>query len=125
VRLGHRAPPDMHGEDEVRMQRYGSVIGLRPEKADEYLALHRAVWPGVLAKITECNIRNYSIYRHGDLLFSYFEYVGADYAADMARMAADPETQRWWDVCVPCQRQTDDAAPGQWWTPIEEAFHHD
>jgi L-rhamnose mutarotase len=107
------------------MQRYGSVIGLRPEKAEEYLALHRAVWPGVLARITECNIRNYSIYRYGDLLFSYFEYVGDDYAADMAHMAADPETQRWWDVCMPCQRQTDDAVPGQWWTPIEEVFHED
>ena len=39
------------------------------------------------------NIRNYSIYRHGELLFAYFEYVGDDFAADMARMAADPIIQ--------------------------------
>ena len=44
------------------MKRYGSVIGLRPEKLDEYVRLHAAVWPNVLKMIRECNIRNYSIY---------------------------------------------------------------
>jgi L-rhamnose mutarotase len=107
------------------VQRYASVIGLRPEHADAYLALHRAVWPKVLATITACNIRNYSIYLHGDMLFSYYEYVGSDYEADMARMAEDPETQRWWDVCKPCQIQTDDVRPGEWWTSIPEVFHCD
>jgi uroporphyrinogen decarboxylase len=29
-------------------------------------------------------------------LFAYFEYHGTDYAADMAKMAADPKTQEWW-----------------------------
>lgn len=107
------------------VRRYASVIGLRPEHAEEYLGLHAAVWPGVLATITACNIRNYSIYRHGDLLFSYYEYVGSDYEADMARMAEDPETQRWWDVCKPCQLQTPDVRPGEWWTAIPEVFHQD
>lgn len=117
---GHRGAD---GTPAVR--RFGSVIGLRPERAEEYLALHRAVWPTVLAMIEACNIRNYSIYRYGDLLFSYFEYVGTDYDADMERMAADPETQRWWDVCKPCQQQTDDAGRGEWWTSIPEVFHTD
>ena len=40
------------------------------------------------------NIRNYSIYRHDERLFAYFEYVGDDFAADMAAMAADPDVQR-------------------------------
>ena len=80
------------------MKRYGSVIGLRPEKLDEYVRLHAAVWPDVLKMIRECNIRNYSIYLRrlpdgGHYLFSYFEYIGDDFAADMAKMAADPATQ--------------------------------
>ena len=29
--------------------------------------------------------------------------MGNDFAADMAKMAADPVTQQWWDVCKPCQ----------------------
>ena len=50
----------------------------------------------MLEQIRRSNIRNYSIYREGTQLFAYFEYVGDDFAADMAAMAADPETQRWW-----------------------------
>ena len=51
------------------------------------------VWPEVLAMIQACNIRNYSIFRHGTQLFAYFEYLGEDFAADMAKMAADPKTR--------------------------------
>jgi len=107
------------------MKRYGSVIRVRPEKLEEYKALHRAVWPGVLAKIYECNIRNYSIYYKDGYLFSYFEYIGEDYAADMALMAADPETQRWWAVCGPCQEPLETRAEGEWWADMEEVFHVD
>ncbi len=106
------------------------VIGLRAEKIEEYKKLHAAVWPDVLKMIQACNIRNYSIYlrqledgRH--YLFSYFEYTGEDFAADMAKMAADPATQRWWAVCKPCQKPFDHRAAGEWWTPMEEVFHAD
>lgn len=107
------------------MKRYGSVIGLSPEKTEEYKKLHSAVWPGVLKTIHECNIRNYSIYFKDGLLFSYFEYIGEDYEADMTKMAADPETQRWWDVCKPCQRPLDSRKEGEWWSDMEEVFHFD
>ncbi|MFI0152228.1 L-rhamnose mutarotase [Streptomyces lydicus] len=107
------------------VRRLGMVIGLRPEHREEYLRLHAEVWPEVLATITACNLRNYSIFRHGDLLFSYAEYVGDDYAADMAAMAADPATQRWWRLTAPCQEQSEGAVPGEWWTPLREVFHHD
>ena len=78
------------------MKRYGSVIRVRPESLDAYKKYHAAVWPDVLAMIRRCNIRNYSIYLKDDLLFGYFEYHGTDYAADTAKMAADPKTQDWW-----------------------------
>jgi L-rhamnose mutarotase len=107
------------------MVRYGSVIGVRAEKLAEYRKLHAAVWPDVLKMIGECNIRNYSIYYHDGLLFSYFEYVGNDYEADMAKMAADPITQKWWDVCKPCQRPLEGRKEGEWWAVAEEVFHTD
>jgi L-rhamnose mutarotase len=107
------------------MKRYGSVIGVRPEKLAEYKKLHAAVWPDVLKKIKECNIRNYSSYFLDGLLFSYFEYAGADYEADMAKMAADPTTQKWWDVCKPCQKPLDCRKDGEWWADAEEVFHCD
>ena len=107
------------------MKRYGSVIGVRAEKLEEYKKLHAAVWPDVLKMIKECNIVNYSIYYHDGLLFSYFEYVGDDYEADMAKMAADPTTQKWWDVCKPCQKPLGSRKEGEWWAGAEEVFHCD
>jgi L-rhamnose mutarotase len=105
------------------MKRFGHVIGIRPEKLEEYKRLHAAVWPSVLKMIGECNIHNYSIYYNHGLLFAYFEYAGDDFEADMARMAADPTTQRWWDLCKPCQLPLDTRAPGEWWSTSEEVFH--
>jgi L-rhamnose mutarotase len=104
-------------------QRYGMVIKVRPEKLDEYKRLHAAAWPGVLKMIHECNIRNYSIYLKDDYLFSYFEYVGKDFKADMARMAADPTTQAWWKQTDPCQEPLPTRAPGERWARMEEVFH--
>jgi len=107
------------------MKRYGQVIGIKPEKIEEYRALHADVWPGVLKTIEECNIKNYSIYLHDNLLFAYFEYHGDDFEADMAKMAADPATQEWWDVCMPMQIPVDTRAEGEWWKTLEEVFHRD
>lgn len=107
------------------MQRYASVIGMPAENRAEYEKLHADVWPEVLKKIHEVNIRNYSIYRYGELLFSYFEYVGDDFDGDMKKMADDPMTQKWWDVCMPLQRPVADRAEGEWWASIPEVFHVD
>jgi L-rhamnose mutarotase len=112
------------------MKRYGSIIGLHEEKIEEYKKLHAAVWPEVLSMISACHISNYSIYlrkmpdgKH--YLFSYFEYTGDDFAADCAKMAADPVTQEWWAVCKPCQEPLPDCAAGEWWADMQEVFHWD
>ncbi|MDX6206544.1 MAG: L-rhamnose mutarotase, partial [Frankiales bacterium] len=59
------------------------------------------------------------------LLFSYLEYSGEDYAADMALIAQDEATRRWWELTDPCQQPLDTIAPGQWWAPATEVFHVD
>ncbi|MHC4653982.1 MAG: L-rhamnose mutarotase [Planctomycetota bacterium] len=105
------------------MQRYGMVIKVKPDKFQEYKQLHAQVWPDVLKMIKECNIRNYSIYHKDGYLLSYFEYVGDDFESDMAKMAADPTTQKWWDVCKPCQEPLETRAEGEWWASMEEVFH--
>ena len=107
------------------MQRIGQIIGVKPEKLEEYKQYHAAVWPGILDMITQCNIRNYSIFHKDGLLFAYFEYVGDDYEADMAKMAADPLTQKWWDVMKPMQQPVANRAEGEWWANMEEVFHLD
>jgi len=107
------------------MKRYASVIGVRPDSLAAYKKYHAAVWPEILITIRRCHIRNYSIYVKDDLLFGYFEYHGADYAADMAKMAADPKTQEWWAVMYPLQEPLATRKEGEWWADMEEVFHLD
>lgn len=115
---------------QTKVQRYGMVIGVKPEKVAEYKELHANCWPGVLKKIEECNIHNYSIYLHevekGKFyLFSYFEYRGVDFEADMKKMAADETTQKWWKETDPCQVAVPLREEGEWWAEMEEVFHTD
>jgi L-rhamnose mutarotase len=107
------------------VQRRAQIISVLPEQIQAYEELHAATWPEVLATIRDCNIRNYSIYRHDTTLFSYMEYIGDDPIRDRERMAADPATQRWWQLTNAMQRPVEDAAPGEWWKPIPEVFHTD
>ncbi len=112
------------------VQRYGMVIGIKPEMIEQYKRLHAKPWPGVTNMIRDCNIRNYSIYlkelEHGKYyLFGYFEYVGNDFEADMAKMAADPVTQEWWKNTDPCQIPVPTRGEKEFWANMEEVYHSD
>jgi L-rhamnose mutarotase len=112
------------------VQRYGAVVGVKDSMVARYKELHAAAWPDVLAIIKRSNLRNYSIYLHklADgryYLFSYFEYTGSEFTVDMARMAGEPVTQRWWVECVKCLELLPDRALDEVWSPMEEVFHLD
>lgn len=95
-------------------QFFASVIRLRPEKAAYYKELHAHPWPGVNKMIRDCGITDYRIYSRDGLLFSLMEYNGDDLDYDMARMAGDAETQRWWEETDPCQTRIDGAQKEEW-----------
>jgi len=105
------------------MQRFGQVIKLKPGVLETYKRYHASIWPEVAATITACNIRNYSIFHKDGFLFAYFEYVGGDFDNDMVRMAADSETQRWWDVVKPFMQPIETRNVGEFWADMEEIFH--
>jgi L-rhamnose mutarotase len=109
----------------VTVRRFGQRIRVRPEAIADYEALHAAPWPGVLEQIHRSNIRNYTIFRDGTELFACFDYVGDDFAADVAAMAADPVTRRWWALTDAMQDPLPDREPGTWWTTMTEIFHTD
>jgi L-rhamnose mutarotase len=111
-------------------QRYASVIGLKPERMEEYKKIHANTWPGILDLIRAANIRNYSIHlsRFADgklYLFSYFEYIGNDFEGDMERMANDPLTQEWWALAKPMQIPLEHRQEDEWWAGMEEVFFTD
>ena len=109
------------------MTRMGMVIGIDPDQIAEYKRLHADVWPDVLARIRECNIRNYTIFLREpeNMLFATWEYHGDDFEADMAKMAEHEPTQRWWAICNPMQQPLKSAGSGEWWAMMEEVFHLD
>ncbi|SER88306.1 L-rhamnose mutarotase [Tranquillimonas rosea] len=109
------------------MQRMGLVIGIDPARIDEYRRLHAEAWEGVLDRLRASNITNYSIFLREpeNLLFSYWEYLGENFEADNAAIAADPTTRKWWAICGPMQRPLESRGEGEWWAGMEEVFHLD
>ena len=110
-----------------KTQRMGMMIGVKPERIAEYKRLHADVWPEVLEMIRACNIHNYTIFLREpeNLLFSYWEYAGVDFEADMALMAEHEPTRRWWQLTDPCQTPLASRAEGEKWVGMEEVFHAD
>lgn len=108
-------------------RRLAWVTGLRPEKAAYYEKLHANPMPGVNEMIKACNLQNVSVHKAeigGNLyLFLYAEYTGDNLDEDMAKMAADPATQRWWKETDPCQQPLPAAAAqGKIWSDTKEVY---
>ena len=113
-----------------KVTRYGSVIGVKEESLAKYKDLHANPWQAVNEQIRKSNIQNYSIYltQFPDgkyYLFSYFEYTGDDFDADMAKMAEDPTTQKWWKETDPCQIPLSNRPEGEFWKSMPEVYHLD
>jgi L-rhamnose mutarotase len=108
------------------MERMGQVIRLNPEALEEYTRIHAAVWPEILQLLTACNITNYSIFLKQPemLMFAYWEYTGTDFAADMAKMRAEPRMHDWWRITDPMQTPLDHRGPDEWWARMPQVFFH-
>ena len=44
---------------------------------------------------------------------------------DFRGVPADPVTQEWWAVCMPCQAPLATRKDGEWWADAREVFHLD
>ena len=126
-------------------RRFGGAIRLDPAHYARYRQLHDNVWPPVLQRMYDSNIRNFSIYYHKETntLFQTFEWIGhwkdpnaneEDlFEKDMEAIANDPTTRRWWKECEPCQipfsqwkkdsKLLSEGGSGEWWAPLECVAH--
>jgi L-rhamnose mutarotase len=97
-------PGGRHGDDttddtdgrtrETPMARYCFQLQVRPDRTEEYIERHRAVWPEMLAALTDTGWRNYSLFLRDDgLLIGYVE--ADDLTAARAGMAATDVNARW------------------------------
>lgn len=105
------------------MKRIGRVVKIRPEFTEKYVELHANPWSEVTRAIHDCGIRNFSIYLKGDLLFSYFEYTGKEYEADMKRL--EQLTSEWLKETDACQTPIEGAKEGELWSVMEEVFYQE
>ena len=101
-------------------QRSAFVLRIRPDKIDEYVEAHRAVWPEMLDALRAAGIRNYSIFRAGNEMFGYFE--SDDLEAAGRYMAQQEVNSRWQDhMAGLLEERVPDAGP----PPLEEIFRLD
>ena len=77
-------------------QRTAFVLRVKPDRIDDYVEAHRAVWPDMLQALRDAGIRNYSIFRDGTRVFGYFESEDLDAAA--AYLAEQQVNTRWQDT---------------------------
>jgi L-rhamnose mutarotase len=93
------------------------VLRVRPDKLEEYVDAHRAVWPEMLEAIRAAGIRNYTIYRDGNRMFGYFE--ADDLAAAGRYLAQQDVSRRWQDAMAELlEERVPDGGP----FPLEEVF---
>jgi L-rhamnose mutarotase len=114
------------------------MIKVKPELLAQYMCLHDHTWDEVMERMNRSKMRDFTVWLHEETntLFHQFVYVGDDYDADMAAVAADPVVRFWWSFCEPCQepRHWDGAPPSQggcgkpshpseWWSPLKLVNH--
>jgi L-rhamnose mutarotase len=98
-------------------QRSAFVLRVRPEKLDAYLEAHSNVWPEMLEALRSAGIRNYTIFRHGNEVFGYYESDDLERAGQY--LAGQEVNTRWQDTMAEllAERVPDQGPP-----PLEEIF---
>ncbi len=106
------------------IKRVGMVVGIDPERIDEYRRLHADGNPGVRDLLNKYHMHNFNIFLHqmpdGKWYeFGYYEYTGDDFEGDMKMMDAEPRTIEWLKQCDPMQVPL----PGsEGWTEMERVY---
>jgi L-rhamnose mutarotase len=98
-------------------QRTAFVLRVRPDKIEEYVDAHRAVWPEMLDALRAAGIRNYTIFRDGTHMFGYFE--ADDLQAAGEYLAQQEVSTRWQDAMADLLEQR---VPDQGPPALEEVF---
>ena len=101
-------------------QRTAFVLRVQPDKIEEYVRAHAAVWPEMLDALRGAGIRNYTIFRDDNRMFGYFE---ADDLAAAGRYLSQQEVStRWQDAMAPfLEERVPDGGPPS----LQEVFRLD
>jgi L-rhamnose mutarotase len=105
------------------MQRVCFRLKVRKEMMDEYVVRHAAVWPEMLAALSETGWSNYSLYldRKDGTLIGYFETPSL--AAAKAGMEKKEINAKWQADMAPFFDSLDGKRPDEGFLELEEVFH--
>jgi L-rhamnose mutarotase len=87
---------------------------------EEYVQAHREVWPEMLDALRSAGIRNYTIFRHGNQMFGYFEADDLPAAAEY--LAQQEVSTRWQDAMA---ELLEERVPESGPPPLAEVFRLD
>lgn len=103
------------------MHRVCFTLQVRPERMEEYVARHAAVWPDMLRALHETGWHDYSLFLRDDgLLVGYLQTP--DLAAAQAGMAATEVNARWQAEMAEFFVDLD-LPPDQGFLRLTEVFH--
>lgn len=93
------------------------TMKLKPGAAEQYRAMHDAIWPEMLERMRAGGVRTFSIYRDGLTLFAYQEIEGDGPPG----FEPDATIRRWWQALEPLMECQPDGQP--WRRELEDTFH--
>jgi L-rhamnose mutarotase len=106
------------------MPRYCFCLQVRPDRMEEYVERHRAVWPEMLAALRDTGWRRYSLFlREDGLLVGYVE--ADDLAAAQAAMARTEVNTRWQSQMADFFTGIDGRPPDEGFLLLTEVFNLD
>jgi L-rhamnose mutarotase len=109
--------------DELRrpLKRYAFLLRIREGTEAAYEKAHREVWPEMLQLLSESGVREYSIFRRGQLLFLTLKTF--DFNETWDRIEASPINTRWQESMAPYFLPLDPLWPGERLPMMEEIFY--
>jgi len=102
--------------------RYCFNLQVRPDRIEEYVERHRAVWPEMLEALKQSGWHNYSLFlREDGLLVGYVECD--DLTSAQAAMAATDVNARWQAELSEFFAGLDGRPPDESFLLLTEVFH--
>ncbi len=107
------------------MKSFAMTLNLKDDPAviQRYKEYHRAVWPEVLAGLRRIGISKMKIFLRGRRLFMYMEaHDTFDPVRDLPRYMETERAREWDALMRGYQEPLPEAAPGEWWSQMQEVF---
>lgn len=107
------------------MSRILMATRIRPDRLEDYLAMHRVPDAAVVPMLDRFGHRAYRLHMLGEVAIASFDYTGADLDADRKALRARPELVDWMRRTAACQVPLGSEPGAPIWSPLPLIFATD